>query len=71
MPSYLFLRQSEQTTRQVTNQMPTPDTAELSSSDFIDRSHRQAADMRAELGAGLLLQKAEVSPKYLYDLLGS
>jgi dimethylhistidine N-methyltransferase len=41
------------------------------SNDFIAPPDQAAADIRAELSAGLLQQNAQTSPKYLYDALGS
>jgi L-histidine Nalpha-methyltransferase len=44
---------------------PSPNAA------FVQVYHEDRAAVRAELTAGLLLQHAAVSPKYLYDALGS
>ena len=53
--------------------MPKPieQLTEQLSDGFIQAFHRDDAAIRAELGAGLLATQATVSPKFLYDALGS
>ncbi len=50
---------------------PTEQITEQLSDGFIQAFHRDDAAIRAELGAGLLAAQATVSPKFLYDALGS
>src|SRR3989442_10663356 len=53
--------------------MPMPTTAKLATApaEFIQRQHDDAGAIRAELSAGLMAPQAHISPKYLYDALGS
>ena len=50
-----------------------PTTAKLATApaEFIQRQHDDAGAIRAELSAGLMAPQAHISPKYLYDALGS
>jgi dimethylhistidine N-methyltransferase len=57
--------------------MPTSQTSEILQPDFIadDTGSAQATQVtesiRSELSAGLMMPRANISPKYLYDALGS
>jgi dimethylhistidine N-methyltransferase len=50
---------------------PRRDTAKMASPQFIQLHREDSAALRHELARGLLAQPATVSPKFLYDALGS
>jgi dimethylhistidine N-methyltransferase len=51
--------------------MPSSPSPNLQLPDFIPARDAVSAAVRAELSAGLLANQAHISPKYLYDALGS